>query len=575
MSNNKIILTGCITNFKANNGLTGQDSEIFELFALSQITKDFDLSFDDIEGSIVDGGNDGGIDSLVVLVDDECIMSVEDIEEIKFSSKSQVTIILTQSKKESSFKEAALDKLITTLPELFDLGKSEDALLQRFNPDLVNVALVARTIWKEVMIAGGKLKLIMNYCCFAEQVEITGAFEAKVEQLKELAAKQFVGAEIQYSNYSAEELLRLFQLQKNQRLSLKFKENPLSTSFGDSGIGYVGTVKLGDYKSFISDTDGSVRDDLFESNIRHFQGLVDVNKKIKQTIEEINASEDFWWLNNGITIIATNPSLVATTLSLDDVQIVNGLQTSYSIFNNHPGNQDDPRSVLVKVIITEDKATIDHVIASTNSQNAVSPVLLRATDEVQRRLELFFLNAGYFYDRRKNFYKNQNKPAARIYSIQTAAQAIESILFYSPHAARSKPTTLVKDDTAYARIFDGNKDFRAYLNSCLILRKTLEFWGAITDSEIKGQLSNFKLHLARVACSCILTSARFDANQVAGISLDKYNQDVFREALNETIAAINNYKEENPDANLINMAKARGLTDKLMDQLVDKYQQSS
>jgi len=464
MSNNTIILKGCIDNFKGANGLAKSDSEVFELFALGQTTKDLDLTFEDLEASIVDGGNDGGIDSLIILVDEESVTSDEDVEEISFTSKTSATIIISQCKKEASFKEGAIDKLITTLPELFDLEKSEDALLQRFNPDLVSLGLVARSVWKNTMIAGGKLKVLINYCAFAERIEISGSFDAKVNQLCELCGKQFVGADINYSNYSAEELLRLFQVQKNQRLSVKFKDNPLSTSYGENGIGYVGTVKLGDYRAFLSGDEDSIRDDLFESNIRHFQGLVDVNKKIKQTIENVT-SEDFWWLNNGITIIAANPSLVGTTLSLDDVQIVNGLQTSYSIFNNHPGDRDDARSVLVKVIITEDKAAIDHIIASTNSQNAVSPVLLRATDEVQRRLELFFLNAGYFYDRRKNYYKNQNKPVARIFSIQTAAQGIESILFYSPHAARSKPTTLVKDDTAYTRIFDGGKEFQAYLNA--------------------------------------------------------------------------------------------------------------
>jgi hypothetical protein len=41
---------------------------------------------------------------------------------------------------------------------------------------------------------------------------------------------------------------------------------------------------------------------------------------------------DFWWLNNGITILATSATMVGKTLHLEDIQIVNGLQTTETIF---------------------------------------------------------------------------------------------------------------------------------------------------------------------------------------------------------------------------------------------------
>ena len=107
-----------------------------------------------------------------------------------------------------------------------------------------------------------------------------------------MAKKQFVGAKISYTNFSSGELLNLYQTQKNERLQLIYKETPLSTSYSMHGIGYVGTVKLGNFKQFITEEDNTIREDLFESNIRHFQSLVDVNKKIKNSIENPN-NEDF------------------------------------------------------------------------------------------------------------------------------------------------------------------------------------------------------------------------------------------------------------------------------------------
>ncbi len=570
MSNNKIILSGCIDQYKTQNELVTTDGETFELFALTQITKSNDLAFEDIQNSIVDGGNDGGIDSILVIIDDFVPESIEDIEEIKFSRKTNVEILISQCKRENSFKESAIDKLITTLPELFNLSSSEDALLIRFNPDVVEKGLIARETWKKCSIAGGILKVKFNYCAYSENVTVNDTFNDKVRQLKGIALSHFVGAEIEYSNYSSEELLKLYQTQKKERLQLKYKETPLSTSYDTFGIGYVGTVKLADYKTFLTDDDLSIREDLFESNIRHFQGLVDVNKKIKNSIEN-PVNEDFWWLNNGITIIATNPSLVGTTLSMDNVQIVNGLQTSYSIFLNHNGSDQDIRSVLVKVIINEDKKTIDHIIASTNSQNPVSPSLLRATDDVQREIELFFLNSGYFYDRRKNYYKNQGKPVGRIFSIQTAAQVIESIIFNNPNSARSKPTSLIKEDSTYNRIFNPTHNYKAYLICCLLNKKIVELWSNIEDREIKNKLANFKLHLTRIAASFLTNKRGVEIEDLVNINLELLDEEIFNECTVFLIESLGIYQQENEDTNLINMAKTKGFTDALIVRLNERF----
>lgn len=568
--NNKIILKGCIDQFKLQNELTTTDSETFELFSLTQITKDYDLTFETIQDSVVDGGHDGGIDSIITIVEDFVPESIEDLDDIEFNRKTNVKIVITQCKKENSFKESALDKLITSIPELFDLSKSTDALLLRFNTRVVEKGIIARESWRKCSIAGGKLEIFFKYWANSETIEVNTTFEQKTNQLLAQCQSIFVGASIGYKNYSCHELLKLYQTQRNERLQIIYKETPLSTSFIDIGIGYVGTVKLANYKSFLTDEEGKIREDLFESNIRHFQGAVDVNTKIKNSIED-NSTEDFWWLNNGITIIASNPSLVGTTLSLDNIQIVNGLQTSYSIFLHHNNDQSDTRSVLVKVIINEDKRTIDHIIASTNSQNPVSPSLLRATDDIQRELELFYGNEGYFYDRRKNYYKNQGKPASRIFSIQTTAQIIESLLFNNPYSARSKPTSLIKDNATYNRIFDQNRNYKVYLNSCLLNKKVIELWTSIEDKDKKNNLTNFKLHISRVIASFIFQKANITANDIQALELEKVNIENFVSASEFLLDCINDYQTQNQDANLINMAKAKNFTDYLITRLATQF----
>ena len=394
MSNDKIIIEGCIKIFKENNELDLKESEIFELFSLTQIYKDKNITFENISNSIVDGSNDGGIDSMMIFIDDEFIENLEDLDNFAFSNKTKGKFIISQCKKDNSFKESVIDKLITTMPILLDLEKTEKALLSRFNSDLVNKVILLTEVWQKTAISGGSVSVEYVYIANAPKIEINDIFNQKKLQLVELTTKCLSTKDINFNNYSCNELLELYQKQKSNRLSIEFKDRPLSTDYEDFGIGYIGTVKLSKYKEFLTSDEGTIRDDLFESNIRHFQGLVDVNKKIKKTIETIS-DKDFWWLNNGITIIAEEPKEVGKKLSIENIQIVNGLQTSYSIFNNYIEKNKDERSVLVKVIINNNKEITDEIIASTNSQNPVSATLLRVTEQVQRDLELFFLNEGF------------------------------------------------------------------------------------------------------------------------------------------------------------------------------------
>lgn len=566
MSNNKIILEGCIKAFKESNELDLPQSEIFELFALTQIHKDRNITFENIESSIVDGGNDGGIDSMMVFIDEEYVESLDDLENFNFSNKTKSRFIISQCKKENSFKEGPIDKLITTIPVLLDLEKTETALLSRFNSDLVTQTQLLSSVWQKTAISGGSIAVNYIYTANASEIEVNEVYQQKVDQLLDLSKDLLATPEIDFTNYSSKELLALYQKQKSNRLSIEFKDRPLSTDFDDNGIGYIGTVKLSKYKEFLTSESDEIRDDLFESNIRHFQGLVDVNKKIKQTIEN-PANEDFWWLNNGITIIAEEPKEVGKTLSIENIQIVNGLQTSYSIYNNHNQDENDNRSVLVKVIINSDKVTTDNIIASTNSQNPVSATLLRATEPIQRDLELFFLNENYYYDRRKNYYKNQGRPAAKIFSIQYTAQSIQSLVFDSPHSARATPTSLLKNNDTYNRIFNPAKNFKGFLNAVLINKRTHNFWLKYENAEIRLKSSNFKFHLSLLILKRHFNTRDVTFNQLVDVDLTLLNEDHFNSSIEQLSALIDNYLEANENSNLINIAKSSGFTNHLLENI--------
>lgn len=191
---------------------------------------------------------------------------------------------------------------------------------------------------------------------------------------------------------------------------------------------------------------------------------VDGGKQRDSTGPKGKVPEDFWWLNNGVTILGTKASLSAKTLTIEDPQIVNGLQTSTEIFNYYSKFNvvDDDRKVLVRVIVPSEAASRDRIIKATNSQTAVQQASLRATDKIHRDIEEFLRPKGLFYDRRKNFYKNEGKPRDKIVGIPHLAQAVMAIVLRRPDTARARPSSLLKKNEDYEKVYSPNYPIHLY-----------------------------------------------------------------------------------------------------------------
>jgi hypothetical protein len=572
-NNNTIILNSCVKEFKEQNELNYGDDYIFELFVNTQITKNHEFSFDEIENGVVDGSLDGGIDTIIIVANGNCIKSETDLEEIAFKKDTELKLIIAQSKVSTTHTEAALDKIITSIPFIFTLELDEKELSKRFNSLIIDKISIFHKAWNKAFAKNSKISVNYFYCSKANKCQLDSAYISKTEQIiKSTEAIVKKAKEVTFNTYSALELLELYQQTKTTELDIKFKEVPTPISYKDGEIGFIGVVKLNDYFEFIRDKSGKIREILFESNIRHYQGNVDVNKKIKQSL--LNDYErDFWWLNNGITIIASEVRQLAKRLSLTNVQIVNGLQTSYTIGKYYDNNNDEDRSILVKIIVNKDKETIDKIISSTNRQNPVSPTLLRATDDTQRKIEIFFEQKGFYYDRRKNFYKNQGKPASKIFSIQTSAQAIHSIMNYQPGQARQKPTTLIKTETSYKKIFNSDTSFDIYLNCCLIHKKISEFVKNNLTKEDKSFTQSFMYHLCRISTSKVKQEAYYSKKDLKKFNVDELTGKIITDSLEELQEFYASFQNQQISPKPLNaVTKSGPFEDFISAELVKKYQ---
>ena len=294
----------------------------------------------------------------------------------------------------------------------------------------------------------------------------------KVAKLEDDINVMFSDAVFGFDFIGARELVEISRREPSRVRSLEFSESTIQTDLGS----YICLSSLDKYYRFISDS-GALSRSVFEANVRDYQGSVIVNKAIKETLSN-TSSEYFWYLNNGVTIITPKATSAGKTLTIEDPQIVNGLQTSYEIYNYFSQLEKqitDNRKVLVRVICDEDDEARERIIRATNSQTSIPPASLRSSDEIHRNIEDYLVSHGFFYDRKKNYYKNQGKPISKIIGIPYMAQAMMAIILQKPDSARARPSTLINSTATYERIFSNDISIDIYLKVILIMKSVENF----------------------------------------------------------------------------------------------------
>lgn len=217
---------------------------------------------------------------------------------------------------------------------------------------------------------------------------------------------------------------------------------------------------------------------IFQQNVRYSLGLRlrSINKQILGTATDDARSRDFWYFNNGITIVCKkiNVSSSGKVINLENAQIINGAQTTYVLYEAYKnGNLKDNVEVLIKAIETNDKEFIENVTLYTNSQNSIRLRDLCSNDEIQLKIQKILLDSyGFFYERKRGEFDSlyptieakrtklgQNYKEKVIVN-EKAAQAFLALYLNKPAQAKNeKGKIFLKDDTGfYDEIFNKNDD---------------------------------------------------------------------------------------------------------------------
>lgn len=442
----------------------------FDSFASTQILKQYDLTDEELAAGITDGADDGGIDMWYMFMNGQLLQN-ETCPLPK--SNCSLEIILITCKHANEFVQETINCIYPSVEELFDVRKDESELKGTYNDKIKKHRRIFMHAYADSILSKPSISFTIYYASRGDSKMVTPNVQSRATQLENHIETELFGEKAKFVFYGAAELLAAYRERLNFDLSLS-----VISSLKRDNNNFVALAQLSDYYFFITEND-HLRTYLFDSNVREYLGSNDVNDAILNSLRN-DSNVDFWFLNNGITILASNASIVGKKIRIENVQIINGLQTSNAIYKYFTDNKDmlsvDTRAVTVKIISQNEKALREKIIRSTNNQSAIQLSSLFATDKKQLDIEDYLQKHGFGYERRKNSSTAQAFGEAKTFDIIALAKGYTCIIGKAPECSyKFKQKRLTKPKT-YDYIF-GQTSLEVWLKIAQVLYSVKRVFG--------------------------------------------------------------------------------------------------
>ena len=503
-------------------------SEAFERFSVAQILKDEDLSGDEIESGILGGGDDGGIDSMYFFVNRTLVEDETDIPEEAISER----LVIVQAKYENGFGENAILKMEAFARDLLDYSRNVNNMTY-LNPHVRDAIRLFRGGYDKILGKTHSMAVDFAYVSKSDQPPNPKVLQ-RVENLKAYVRDQISYAKVEFAFWDCRTLLTAARHSPARTERMDYVRE-FTTNDGSA----VCLIKLGDLAALLRDESGEIRRAMLEPNVRAYQGEKNpTNTAIRETLQELNQPE-FWWLNNGVTIIAKSCSVTGGKLIVEQPEVVNGLQTSYEIFQHFTAQPDkrDSRSVLVRVIVPPNEQMRTKIIRATNLQTAISDISLHATDpihfDIEERLRLYQL----FYERRKGEYREAKKPAEQIVSMQTLARAVMAVVLQQPNNAYATPSRVLKNKNSFGQIFNHSYNRDLYV-VCILLQRQVEKYLVGRGPELKDVRSIIRYYVTMIVVCELLRKIEIPTDRELAALLPKAQRGVDEQILEKSTALV-------------------------------------
>ncbi len=407
------------------------EASAFQYFSISKILK---IDDDEIRTAITDGGDDRGIDAVYI----------DGRPERRVIHLFQFKHVASFEKVSSSFPSNEIDKIQSFL----ECCLRKDASLEKTcNPLLWNKV---QDIWNALEDAVHSLHI--HLCNNA-----TGLTQSHASRFEE-ALRPYQHAVLTQHDliWFSRHLSKGATIEREYNLGLV--EDQYFGRTDGFAKGLIGTVRGDEIVRLITDPNfpQEVDDTLFEDNIRLYLGEEnDINRKIITTALS-DKNTQFWYLNNGITIVCDRldyqPRSANPKVRMINPQIVNGGQTSHALFE--AARSDLSRiydvKLLLRVIETADRDFTNRIAEATNSQTPIRSRDIRSNDSIQIRVENALLGHGYFYERKNDQHINQ--PAETRIDAVKLGQIILAYVLREPDRAKTASNRIFGE--YYGWVFD-------------------------------------------------------------------------------------------------------------------------
>lgn len=427
------------------------------------------LSIDIEEAStaICDGANDAKVDAIYC----------GDVE------NDQFTVCLVQSKytrdleKDKNFPQNAIEGLALTISCLFD-----PKIQVNFNSQVMEKLDEIRALILEGNIPNVRIACLNNGPKWNAQAD---------EFIRNTAPLNSPQVELVHVNHK--DIIQYLQEPKSIDTKLQLVGEAVLENFPYKRV-IVGKTSVSEIARLI----GEHGDNLLERNIRRFLGFYKnrVNSRIRETLLSDEDRKNFYFYNNGITMLCEqfrHNQLAGTNwqLQLSGLQIINGGQTSKTIeavHKEYPNKDFSEAQVLVRIYELAEEDDAAHALTTTitmatNSQSPVDLRDLRANDTIQKKLAHQAEEMGYEYITKRSTLTSSGS-SKRIPS-SVAAEAVFSIWKQRPNSAKFRRKELFGKN--YTDIFEDTNMSQIIL-AVLMLR--------YADNARKKLSSNKHSHLA-------------------------------------------------------------------------------
>lgn len=260
---------------------------------------------------------------------------------------------------------------------------------------------------------------------------------------------------------------------------------------------------------------------LLDMNIRKYVKNKMVDDGIKRTLDKDRSN--FWFFNNGIIIACDDYYVDGNTVKIRGFSIVNGGQTTNRI-GNYKGSNHEEFFIPCKIICinNKNKNLFSKVAETTNSQKPIYPRDLKANSPEMKMLQSW-LDKENIYLEIKRGEKKKNKK----YKIKNdeLGQLILSFVYQQPGTARSGKKTIFDNNNYYNKLYKQNyeKDINKKKFITDLIKLNQEY--IYVEEKLKNDTAKYPTKLNNEQ-KIILKNAKYIFISLFGISYFLENGDI-------------------------------------------------